>query len=526
MSERLIGIETEYAISGNLHRQDLLLDLMQEAKKRFAHLHDCGEGLFLGNGSRLYVDYGMHPEMATPECTTPWEVVRYILAGEQILLELIEQLETSSLFGDRVNLYKCNVDYAGEWTTWGCHESYLHRMNQMDLSRQIIPHLVSRIIYTGAGGFISNSPGLEFTLSPRVPHLSQVMSGDSTSNRGIFHTKDEALAAGGYHRLHLICGESLSSETGMWLKVAMTALVVALAESGLRIGHPVELIEPLKAMDAFASDPECKATAETASGKRMTALQIQRHYLARAEAHMHDSFMPAWAEEACRKWRAILDRLEGGAENVKTTLDWGIKYALYRDFAHRQGLDWDALSRWTQIFKKVLAELSGTEYGYGGVSIEIFMDGSGPATREVQLLLSFMEAQGLRIDELDKFLRLRKQLFEIDMRFGQLTRGGIFTELAKSGVLDTDVPGIGDVKRAKTYPPETSRARVRGNFIRRVASDSSYNYTCDWQSIRDNARQLIMDLTDPFAKEEKWLKWDEFEQPPLYVSQDYCAEWR
>ena len=51
---------------------------------------------------------------------------------------------------------------------------------------------------------------------------------------------------------------------------------------------------------------------------------IQRHYLTQAEAHMHDRFMPRWAEEVCRRWRAVLDGLRGGWEWAATSLDWAI----------------------------------------------------------------------------------------------------------------------------------------------------------------------------------------------------------
>lgn len=102
---------------------------------------------------------------------------------------------------------------------------------------------LSRIVYTGAGGFNSRfRQGLQFTLSPRVWHLVRGVSEGSTEARGIFHTKDESLSAEGYHRLHILCGESVCSETAAWLKVGATALVVALIDAGLRdnIEHAME----------------------------------------------------------------------------------------------------------------------------------------------------------------------------------------------------------------------------------------------------------------------------------------------
>ena len=50
-------------------------------------------------------------------------------------------------------ILRCNVDYSGSGSTWGCHESYLHRCSPRLLPAALLPHLVSRVIYTGAGGF-------------------------------------------------------------------------------------------------------------------------------------------------------------------------------------------------------------------------------------------------------------------------------------------------------------------------------------------------------------------------------------
>src|SRR6185503_7850389 len=338
----LFGMETEYAVHGSAgsvsdsERQALVWQLIDVAREQLKYLGDFGGGMFLENGSRLYIDCGQHPELSTPECADPWQVVRYILAGERTLLniagELAERKNQPAL-----SFFKNNVDYSGSGTTWGCHESYLHRSSPATLSDEISPHLISRVIYTGAGGFNSLAAGLTFTLSPRVPHLENVVSEHSTSARGIFHTKDESLSRTGYHRLHLIRGESLSSQTAMWLKVATTALVVAMADAGIRVGGAVSPRAPLTALRVFATDPKCKAKALVAERKWMSAVEIQRAYLEAAEAHLGASFMPDWAAEACRQWRRILDRLESGYEGVNTTLDWAIKLTLYRDYAARQG---------------------------------------------------------------------------------------------------------------------------------------------------------------------------------------------
>ncbi|MFY9574291.1 MAG: proteasome accessory factor PafA2 family protein, partial [Blastocatellia bacterium] len=347
-----MGIETEYAIAGltpvgDAHEQtDLVTRFMGLARKELVYLPDAGSGLFLENGSRFYMDYGNHPELGTPECSHPCDVVRYTLAGERILAELASKMK-GELAGVDVVLFKSNVDYGESPVTWGCHESYMHRAATNALSDDVIPHLVSRIIYTGAGGFNSLSRGLEFTLSPRVRHLENVVSNNSTSDRGIFHTKDESLSKPGFHRLHIICGESLCSQTAMWLKVATTALVVALSEAGLRPGEDVRLRAPLQAMQTLAADPSCTASVETTSGRRLSAIEIQYHYLTLAERYVHLARMPAWAADVCSEWRAVLNRLLDAPDSVASTLDWAIKRAMYSKYVSDRGIAWESLPYWT-----------------------------------------------------------------------------------------------------------------------------------------------------------------------------------
>ena len=88
--------------------------------------------------------------------------------------------------------------------------------------------MVSRLIYTGAGGFDATSSGIRFVLSPRVPHLAAEVSELSTLSRGVLHTKNESLSSAGYNRLHLLCSESLFSEWAIFLRVGVTAIVVAM----------------------------------------------------------------------------------------------------------------------------------------------------------------------------------------------------------------------------------------------------------------------------------------------------------
>lgn len=508
MAERLMGIETEYALSTlcsscvSLSHEELVDKLLEMARTKLLHLPDLANGIYLENGSRFYVDYGNHPELGTPECANPWDVVRYTLAGERILAKLTEEIERR-LPGVKVMLFKSNVDYGGTFTTWGCHESYMHRAAPLSLSDEVIPHLVSRIIYTGAGGFNSLLNGLEFTLSPRVPHLMNVVSNNSTSDRGIFHTKDEPLSKPGFHRLHVICGESLCSEKSMWLKVGTTALVVAMAEAGLLPGHGVALRSPLQAMQKIANDPSCQATVDTVDGKRLSAIEIQYHYLTLAESHLDLARMPCWAADVCREWRAALNLLLEAPESVATNFDWGIKLALYSNYASRKGVAWDTLRHWTPVLTDLHYAHEVSDNFTHPLTADYILDRRGPLHHTVQALTPIVRESGLRWDSLDAVLTLRKELLEIDTRFGELGGKGIFANLDAAGVLTHHVAGVKAIEEAMINPPAIGRARVRGEAIRRLAG---YGYfKCDWQGVADLQTRRLLDLSDPFETVERWL---------------------
>jgi hypothetical protein len=152
MTARLMGLETEYACSAlnggsEEEREDLLENLVHKAGERLPHLPAAQtNGIFLANGGKLMIDAGDHPEFCTPEVDNPWDVVRYAVAGDEILARAAAELSGKTR---PILLSKCNVDYTGARTTWACHENYSHRANPSLLPRQLLPFLASRIVFSG-----------------------------------------------------------------------------------------------------------------------------------------------------------------------------------------------------------------------------------------------------------------------------------------------------------------------------------------------------------------------------------------
>jgi hypothetical protein len=500
----LLGLETEYALGGG-RRDELIERLVYHVRDILPGLQGMNEhDWYLGNGARFYVDAGRHPEYATPECENPSEVVRRQLAGDRLLSEALKRVPRELSAGSGAGLFKCNVDYSGAKTTWGSHESYMYRVSPTSFPSQLIPHLVSRVVFTGAGGFNPLSAGIEFTLSPRASYLEQEISDSSTEARGIFHTKNEGLGRRGYSRLHLLCGESLCSQLGLWLRVGTTAVVVAMIDAGLSPGDCVLLRSPLDALNTFVSDPTCRATVCGVSGSDVSAIDIQRHYLEVAESCIDNPQMPPWTAQVCQQWRAVLDRLDSDTGSLSGTLDWAIKLALYREHAAQKGVPWSDLAVWNRVLRKFRVALCESPIK-GRSKVEIILGQTSeesPIPDTVKALTPYLERHGLDWDTLRPVVDLRKELFELDFRFGQLGGSGLFDKLDKAGVLSHAAPGVARIDAAVQGAPRKGRAALRARSIRRYSGRDLY--FCNWTGIRDGGKNRQLDMTDPFASRAAW----------------------
>ena len=133
---RIVGIETEYGCLVNDEQASGTPDswpvrvknqVFRKAKLGAIDLHyrdyeePPGNGGFLLNGGRLYIDMG-HLEYASPECMTVRDAVAYDIAGDSILQTALDSLRASS----HVSFLKNNIDHH-TGATFGCHENYLMR---------------------------------------------------------------------------------------------------------------------------------------------------------------------------------------------------------------------------------------------------------------------------------------------------------------------------------------------------------------------------------------------------------------
>src|SRR5262249_38777649 len=150
----------------------------------------------------------------------------------------------------------------------------------------LIPFFVTRQIYTGAGKVLKVSGKPQFFISQRAQHIHEKTSSSTTSSRSIINTRDEPHAdAERYRRLHIIVGASNMSEYATYLTDGTAALVRSMIEEGYTV-HAMELEDPVKAIREISRDATLKRKLKLDDGRQMTAIEIQRVYLDRAQDYL------------------------------------------------------------------------------------------------------------------------------------------------------------------------------------------------------------------------------------------------
>ncbi len=301
----------------------------------------------LTNGARYYVDHA-HPELSTPECADPLDVVLYDRAGELIVQRSMASAHRLLPPGQELIAYKNNSD--GKGNSYGCHENYLldRAVPFGRIVTHATAHFVSRQIFTGAGKVGSEAAGLTtrevpFQLTQRADFFEEEVGLETTLKRPIINTRDEPHADPfRFRRLHVIVGDANLAQLSTFLKVATTAWVLTLVEDDA-IDRVWAFAAPVAAMRAVSYDLSLARPLTLADGTTATALEIQwdlyRQCRAYADARGTDAVGPSGGL-ALDRWESVLAALESDPMSLAGQLDWVAKYRLFDAYATRHGLDW------------------------------------------------------------------------------------------------------------------------------------------------------------------------------------------
>lgn len=444
MQRRIFGIENEYGITCTLRgRRRLSPDEVARYLFRKVVTWGRSSNVFLGNGSRLYLDVGSHPEYATPECDSIADVCAHDKAGERILEQLIsdaqKRLRDEGIHGN-IYMFKNNTDSAGN--SYGCHENYcVNRKEEagLDYDGVLLPFLVSRQIYAGAGKVLRTARGARFCLSQRAEHIWDGVSSATTRSRPIINTRDEPHAdSERYRRLHVIVGDSNMSEHATFLKVGATALMLRMLEDPKVVLRSLTLENPIRAIREISHDITCQRRVRLANGSEMTALNIQSEYLNRALRFADHHELTDEEQRALTMWEQAISRIENDPFKLEREADWAIKYKLIDSYRARKGV------------------------GLADASV-------------AHLDLSYHDVNRKR---------------------------GLYYRMQKHGMVDR-VLSDRHISHCVKKPPSTTRARLRGEFIQR-AKEQRRDYTVDWVHLKVNDQnQRTVTCKDPFSAQDE-----------------------
>ena len=363
MARRIFGLETEYEVTCTLPGQlDVATEEVRREHDRHArpkrqspdavarHLFQrvasrrWSRSGFLPNGARLWLNVGSHPEYVTPECDNVLDLVAHDKAGERILEDLLadadRRLREEGIAG-AIYVVKYNADPAGD--SYVCQENYLvdWRGEFGRLAGLLIPFLVTRQVICGAGKVLRTPRGAVYCISQQAEHIWESVSATTLSTwaRPIINTRDEPHAdAERFRRLHVTAGDSNMSETTTLLKVGATDLVLRMAEAGTVMGD-LTLDNPLRAIRDVSHDITGRRKVRLASGREMSAVEIQYEYLSRAKNFTARDGLDASSARVLQMWERALGAIDDGdLDKIAREIDWVIKYQLVERYRARHDL--------------------------------------------------------------------------------------------------------------------------------------------------------------------------------------------
>jgi proteasome accessory factor A len=442
MERRIYGLENEYGVTCTLRGQRRLSP-DEVARYLFRRVVSWGRSsnVFLANGARLYLDVGSHPEYATPECDLLHDLIAHDKAGEWILSQLLESAEQrlaeEGIRGD-IYLFRNNTDSAGN--SYGCHENYLTSRNDelVRYSEVLIPFLVTRQIYAGAGKVLHTARGAQYSVSQRAEHIWEGVSSATTRSRPIINTRDEPHAdSDRFRRLHVIVGDSNMSEYATFLKVGSCSLVLRMLEDPGVVLRDMTLENPIRAIREISHDVSLTRSVRLANGRELTAFEIQSEYLRRAQRYADTHDLAPQEKQALGMWEHVMAGIERDPMSMHREIDWVTKLQLIEAYRSRHDL----------------------ELGDPRIAL-------------------------------------------LDLQYHDIRRDrSVFYKLQRADRVERIVTDA-DIEEAIDTPPQTTRARLRGEFIRR-AKERKRDYTVDWVHLKlnDQAQRTVL-CKDPFRSQD------------------------
>ncbi len=609
LNGRVAGQETEYVVSfvpvRKVPPDYLLLGVVEDTILRQGKCCESANGgYFLENGGAVSLESRLERrdnpvlELATPECSDPWELLLY-LRSHELLLERTaaqaEQILRRHGYPGRILFVKSNQDWRG--ASLGSHENYwirwreslpialtgslllfvtasliscfstlcafstvlffrfgsffkrklrrkkamkrsfwetqlregkphlfrrfplaripdlaplLQRLRQYvlrsfisvvepilapfmmpRLSRELLPFLVTRQIFSGAGALRYGSGKTSLHLSMRAGVLKRV-TGVSFGQRGraVFDLKpflrDPLSLLRRQKRLCVAAGDSLMSESAVFLTAGTTSLVLSMIEGGERFSA-LAPASPLRAWNAI-SEGGPRARVLLADRRRRSALEIQREFLDRAKRFFASSPAGSLPDQVITLWDGVLESLAERPAALWGQVDWVTKKQLLDPLVFAEG-NWKEFARWGRFFEELKKRLPRTR----PLSDLCFHEALGYFTRAERNLYPVVCAA--TAEEFERFLNLFLACAKLTFGYHELSRiGGYYQKLRRAGQVPSLIDDE-DALKAHTKAPVRTRANIRARAI--ALTEAPGDLEASWEKLHSPVSNVSVKILDP-----------------------------
>jgi proteasome accessory factor A len=385
---------------------------------------------------------GSHPEYATPECDSIDDLVAHDKAGERILENLLlsaEQRLREEGIRGVIHLFKNNTDSAGN--SYGCHENYLtsRRDDFGHYAEVLIPFFVSRQVYAGAGKVLQTARGAVYCISQRAEHIWEGVSSATTRSRPIINTRDEPHA---------------DAERFRRLHVIVGDSNMSEYATFLKVGATSILLRMLE-------DPSVVLRDMTLENPIRAIREIS-----------HDP--------TCKRKVRLANGREASALDIQS--EYLTRAMRYREQRGLSPLEEKALDMWEHCLK--------------GLEKDPFsLDRECDWVIKHQLIEAFRRRHELPLTH--------PQVALMDLQYHDVSRErGLFYRLQARGMVER-TSSDDAIQEAVDSPPQTTRARLRGEFIKR-AKERRRDFTVDWVHLKlnDQAQRTVL-CKDPFKAHDE-----------------------
>lgn len=442
MRPRIYGLENEYGLIFSPNGR-VYLPMEKILGYIFEGLipNSWPSNAFLVNGARLYQDTGCHPEYSTPECDRITDLVAYDKAGERLLEQCLPAAEERlKEEGLTGSIHIFKNNTDSMGNTYGCHENYLMKRD-LDFWR-----ITEQLIPFFVTRQIYTGAGKALKVSGKTHYF--------ISQRA--------------QHIH----EKTSSSTTSSRSIINTR------------DEPHADAEKYRRLHIIVGDSNMsELTTYLKVGTTAVVLSMIEDGFTIPKIELED---PVKAIREISKDPSLKKKvkLEDGREltAIEIQYEYVEKAHEYLDLVGADPVVLDILERWEGLLGRLSEDPMQLSREIDWVIKKEMMD-------------SYMERKGCGWDD------SRVQLIDLQYHDVNQTRG-LYYLLLKEKMLDRIVSDD-DILMAMTVPPQTTRAKVRGDFIK-FAREKNRSYTVDWTYLKLNGywEETILCM-DPFVSTNK-----------------------